>query len=83
MHNGHSEKYLLYYQQSNIAGTHVHGIFGNNGFRTAYFRQINVNYQTYDYALYRENQIQSFVDLVEKQLDCDKIIAALANGSAQ
>jgi adenosylcobyric acid synthase len=77
IHCGRMGNYPLYYQQGRIAGTHVHGVFDDNGFRTEYFKTINPAYQGYDYALYRDGQIQGFADMVADNLDMNAIVRAL------
>ncbi len=77
IHCGRMTNYPLYYQQGRIAGTHIHGVFDNNGFRTEYFKNINPTYQGYDYATYRDGQIQGFADMVADNLDMDAILQAI------
>jgi adenosylcobyric acid synthase len=68
----------LFYQQGRIAGTHVHGVFDNNDFRTNYFKGIHADYQGYNYAAYRDGQIQGFADMVADNVDMDAIVRALS-----
>ena len=77
IHCGRMENYPLYYQQGRIAGTHVHGVFDNDDFRTDYFKRIHADYQGYDYGAYRDEQIQGFADMVADNLDMNAIIEAL------
>jgi adenosylcobyric acid synthase len=77
IHCGRMSNYPLYYQQGRIAGTHVHGVFDHDQFRTDYFKVINPSYQGYEYAVYRDEQIQGFADMVGRELDMDTIISAL------
>ncbi|SJM92426.1 cobyric acid synthase [Crenothrix polyspora] len=77
IHCGRMAKYPLFYQQGRIAGTHVHGVFDNDGFRTAYFKALNSQYQGYDYSHYREMEIQGFADMVAENLDIDAILRAV------
>ncbi len=79
IHCGRVAKYPLYYQQGRIAGTHVHGVFDNDRFRTDYFKAINYAYQGYDYATYRDAQIQGFADMVADNVDMDAIMRALSD----
>lgn len=83
IHCGRMAKYPLYYQSAQssspaVAGTHVHGVFDNDVFRTHYFKQINSHYQGYGYTAYRDKAIQEFADNVKAELNLDSIIAALA-----
>jgi adenosylcobyric acid synthase len=71
------EKYPLYYHSDSVAGTHVHGVFDDDGFRNAYFKNINSRYQGYCYSHHRETEIQGFADLVRNNLDIDKILETL------
>lgn len=77
IHCGRMTKYPLFYQQGRIAGTHIHGVFDNDGFRTAYFKALNSQYQGYDYPYYREMEIQGFADMVAENLDIDAILRAV------
>jgi adenosylcobyric acid synthase len=77
IHCGRMEKYPLYYHSDSVAGTHVHGVFDDDGFRNAYFKGINSRYRGYCYSLYREGEIQGFADMVGEHLDMDGILGAL------
>jgi len=77
IHCGRMDKYPLYYQGGLACGTHVHGVFDDDAFRTDYFKAINPHYQGYAYTDYREAEIQGFADMVEKNLDIDSILQAL------
>ncbi|MGZ5051316.1 MAG: cobyric acid synthase [Methylobacter sp.] len=77
IHCGRMDKYPLYYQGEQYAGTHVHGIFDHDDFRTAYFKAINPHYQGYAYPDYRDTEIQSFADMVEQNLDIAAVLQAL------
>jgi adenosylcobyric acid synthase len=77
IHCGRMANYPLYYQQGRVAGTHVHGVFDNNDFRTAYFKSINPAYQGYNYTAYRDGEIQGFADSVAEHLDLDAIMRAV------
>ena len=69
IHCGRLARYPLSYQNGRIAGTHVHGIFDDNRFRTAYFQNLNPAYQGFDYVAYRENAINTFTNMVRENLD--------------
>jgi len=80
IHCGRMDKYPLYYQDGCFSGTHVHGVFDHDAFRTAYFKAINPQYQGYAYAYYREAEIQGFADMVAQNLDIAAILQALQAG---
>ena len=77
IHNGRMGKYPLFYQRSHYAGTHVHGVFDDDVFRGDYFRAINPHYQGYHYPEYKEQQIQSFTNMVADNIDTSAILQAL------
>ena len=77
IHCGRMGKYPLYYQSGRFTGTHVHGVFDDDAFRDDYFKTINPRYQGYQYAHYREAQIQGFTDMVAENLDTAAILQAL------
>ena len=74
VHCGRMDKYPLFYQSGRYTGTHVHGVFDDDAFRSDYFKSINPQYQGYDYANYRETQIQGFIDMVANNLDTGAIL---------
>lgn len=73
IHCGRMPRHPLYYRQGSVAGTHVHGIFDNNHFRTAYFQKLNPAYRGYDYQVYRNRCIQDFADMVAGEVDIDAL----------
>jgi len=77
IHCGRMDKYPLYFQGGRFSGTHVHGIFDNDEFRTDYFKTINPQYRGYAYSDYREAEIQGFADMVGQNLDIAAILQAL------
>ncbi|MDO9270595.1 MAG: cobyric acid synthase [Methylobacter sp.] len=77
IHCGRIDKYPLYYQSDLFCGTHVHGVFDDDAFRTDYFNAINPQYQGYVYLHYREAEIQDFADMVAENLDIAAILQAL------
>jgi adenosylcobyric acid synthase len=77
IHCGRMDKYPLYYQSGLYSGTHVHGVFDDDAFRTGYFKAINPQYRGYAYAHYREAEIQGFADMVAENLDIAAILQAL------
>ena len=77
IHCGRMDKYPLYYQGGRFTGTHVHGVFDDDAFRSDYFKAINPQYQGYDYERYREEQIYSFTSMVAENLDTAAILQAL------
>jgi len=80
IHCGRMDKYPLYCQSGRFTGTHVHGVFDDDTFRGDYFKAINPDYQGFDFACYREAQIQGFADMVSENLDTDAILQALQPG---
>ena len=80
IHCGRMDKYPLFYQSGRFTGTHVHGVFDDDAFRGDYFKAINPHYQGFDYAQYREAQIQGFTDMVAENLDTAAILQALQTG---
>ena len=74
IHCGRLARYPLFYQAGRVAGTHVHGIFDDNIFRTAYFKNLNSAYQGFDYADYREVTINAFTNMVRDNLDLNALL---------
>lgn len=74
IHCGRLARYPLFYQAGRVAGTHVHGIFDDNLFRTAYFKTLNSAYLGFDYADYREATINAFTNMVRYNLDLNALL---------
>jgi adenosylcobyric acid synthase len=81
IHCGRLAKYPLYYEGENVAGTHLHGVFDNNAFRTAYFQRLNPTYVGYDYQRYRDAEIQGFADMAVQHLDIQAILQAVQDST--
>jgi adenosylcobyric acid synthase len=77
IHLARAEKYPLFYEQERIAGTHLHGIFDNDEFRTTWFQKICPSYQGYNYQNYRETQLQNFVEMIKTHVDYETLLTAL------
>lgn len=77
IHYGRMGRYPLYYQSPQVSGTHVHGVFDDDAFRTAYFKAINTGYQGYAYREYREAEIQRFADMVGECIDISVLLEIL------
>ncbi len=81
IHSGRMDKHPLSYDNGRIMGTHVHGVFDDNTFRTDYFSSVSANYEGFDYVTYREEQIQDFVNMVSEQVDTHYILQVLQDES--
>ena len=74
IHCGKLARYPLFYDAENISGTHIHGIFDNNKFRSAYFKKLNPAYKGFDYTVYREETINAFTNMVRENLDLTTLL---------
>ncbi|MGJ0486245.1 MAG: cobyric acid synthase [Methylomicrobium sp.] len=77
IHCGRLQKHPLSYRQGRIAGTHVHGVFDQDAFRTDYFRAINPAYEGFCYPEYRDSEIRAFAEMVAAHVDIERILEAL------
>ena len=77
IHYGRMNRYPLYYQSQQVCGSHVHGIFDDDDFRSRYFKTLNPAYQGYGYLNYREEQIQQFTDRVAESIDISALLKVL------
>jgi adenosylcobyric acid synthase len=75
IHCGQLARYPLFYESEKISGTHVHGIFDNNEFRSAYFKKLNSAYNGFNYDVYREDTINIFTNMVRENLDLTNLIS--------
>jgi len=74
IHNGVSKKHKLFYENKNIKGSFIHGIFDNDEFTNAYFKSLNEEYENFNFKEYKKNKIDSFVGEIKKSLDVKRII---------
>jgi adenosylcobyric acid synthase len=81
IHYGRMSRYPLYYQSPQVCGTHVHGIFDDDDFRSGYFKVLNPAYQGYAYQIYREAEIRQFADMVAENIDISALLEILQAGS--
>ena len=77
IHSGHMNNHPLFYEKDTYTGTHVHGVFDDNTFRSDYFKTINPLYTGYDYGAYRAEHIKKFTDMVSENMDVDFILQSL------
>jgi len=77
IHCGRLAKYPLFYQNGTVSGTHIHGVFDDDRFRSDYFKAIHSDYTGYAYGAYRDQAIQEFADSVAECLDIPAILQAL------
>jgi len=77
IHYGRLNRYPLHYQGQQACGTHVHGTFDADDFRSSYFKAINPAYQGYAYREYRETEIQQFADMVGENIGIDNLLQIL------
>lgn len=77
IHHGKSEKYPIFYEKGLIKGTFIHAIFDNNVIRNKLFSAINNNYKPFDFKVYQDEVLQSFITQHEKRLDVEYIVNAL------
>ncbi|WP_024955211.1 cobyric acid synthase [Sulfurospirillum arcachonense] len=77
IHHGVSYKYPLEYQNKNIKGSFVHGVFDNDAFRNTLFKEINPEYIGFDFCEYKKNTIDSFISTMEDKIDMKKILQSV------
>jgi len=78
IHNGLSKKHKLFYENSNIKGSFIHGIFDNDNFTNAYFKSLNENYEDFNFQQYKKETINSFVEKIKESLDVKRIINSVS-----
>lgn len=78
IHCGKSEEHPLFFEDEKIFGTHIHGLFHNDSFRTGFLRRIRADYRGYDYGEYRKQELERLKNSVAQSIDVDKIIEAIS-----
>ena len=72
IHNGAAS--LSYFQQDNVYGTFIHGLFDNDDFRHLLFSQISSQYKGYNFKDFKANKIASYCSFINEHIDLDHII---------
>lgn len=78
IHCGQSAKYPLFFEGEKLFGTHLHGIWENDAWRTAFLRRLDPAYEGYEYAKHRQNELERLAKSVKEAIDVPKIIKALS-----
>ena len=78
IHCGVSAKHPLGFESENFLGTHLHGIFENDDFRTSFLRRFCAEYEGFEYETHKQNELQTLVNTVRNSIDTAKIIKALS-----
>lgn len=78
IHNGISKKHKLYFEQDNIKGSFLHGIFDNDNFSNTYFKSLNQDYIDFNFKEFKKYKIDSFVNEIKEKLDINRIIKSVS-----
>jgi len=77
IHCGISKKHPLFFESEKASGTHLHGIFENNIFRSGFLKRLNPLYESFEYHAFRESEIKNLAQTVKKNVDIKKILEAI------
>lgn len=72
-----SQKYPLEYENKNLKGTFIHGIFDNDEFRTSYFKSICHDYEGFSFKEYKKSKVDEFVNKMKSKLDVKRILKSV------
>lgn len=75
IHYGESEKYPIFFEDENIFGTFVHGIFDNDAFRNYIFKH---GYNGYNFKMRKQEILDSFIDEMESHIDMERVIKCIS-----
>ncbi len=76
IHFGSSEEHPIYYEQNNIFGTFVHGIFDNDSFRNYIFKD---NYHGYNYQSRKKDILNNFIEEMRVNLDMKRVVNCISS----
>ncbi|MDQ1339284.1 MAG: adenosylcobyric acid synthase, partial [Campylobacterota bacterium] len=77
IHCGISKKYPLWYKKDDILGTHLHGIFENDDFRSELLGSINPNYKGFNYNQSKNNELENLAKTFKKAINIEMILKEL------
>lgn len=78
IHHGISLKYPLSFENNNIKGAFVHGVFDNNTFRTQLFQTLNTHYVGFDFQAYKKKTVSNFITTMKEKLDVEHILKSIS-----
>lgn len=74
IHCGISKKHPLWYKKDAVFGTHIHGIFENDEFRSELLGSINSLYSGFVYGEFKNSEIKNLVKTVKNHLNIEMIL---------
>ncbi|WP_404319061.1 cobyric acid synthase [Malaciobacter canalis] len=77
IHHGVSKKYPLEYENKNLKGTFIHGVFDNDEFRTNFFKSICHDYEGFSFKEYKKSKVDEFVNKMKSKLDVKRILKSV------
>ncbi len=78
IHCGQSAKYPLFFEGEGLFGTHLHGIFDNDEWRTEFIRRLDPSYDGFEYVKEKQRELNALANAVKQSIDIGKIIEALS-----
>lgn len=78
IHCGVSQRHPLWYESERVSGSHLHGLFENDAFRTMLLKSLNPGYEGYAFDAFRKEEERRLAETVEAHLDVDAILRGLA-----
>lgn len=74
--HGQVAKEFEFFENGQISGTFVHGLFDNDNFRNDFLKSLNQDYKGYDYKGFKKRKINLFIDEMAGHLDMKRIVSA-------
>lgn len=78
IHCGQSAKYPLFFEDERLFGTHLHGIFDNDDWRTAFLRRFDPSYKGYEFEAAKQKEFERLAGGVKAHIAVEQIIKALS-----
>ena len=69
----HGSAPLSYFQNGNIYGSFIHGLFDNDNFRRLIFCDISSQYKGYNFKEFKANKVASYCSFIKDNIDLDHI----------
>lgn len=83
IHHGKSKTHPIGYQNQNLYGTFLHGLFDNDCWRNDFLSTLNPKHKTFKFQQFKTEKIAHFTNIVKENINLNYLIQAITNTPKQ